>query len=123
MFAYIIIVKTRPTEDVLKTSSHLSKNATPNGRRRENLRTDCLHRDRYRCVVTHMFHRSEAYRRRRESGLLKIARDDEGKVIDIRQSGGECYDLEVAHIVLFSILCPQEGKELVRVAFSDLSIL
>lgn len=105
-FAYIIVVKTRPAEDVLITPSHLSKKATPNGQRKEKLRTDCLRRNRYRCVVTHRFHRSEAYRRPRESGLLKIAPDDEGKVIDIRQPGIECYDLEVAHIVPFCILHP-----------------
>lgn len=108
-----IIVKARHTEDVIKSPSHLSKSATPNGQRRETLRTDCLRRDRHRCVVTRFFHRPEAYRRRRESGPLKTARDDDGKVIDLRQPGGECYDLEVAHIIPFSILHSREGKELV----------
>lgn len=62
-----------------------------------------------------MFCRPEAHWRRRESGLLKIARDDEGNVIDIRQPGSECYDLEVAHTIPL-ILNPREGnKELVGV--------
>lgn len=66
-----------------------------------------------------MFHRSEAYRRGRESGPPKIAYDDDGKAIDIRQPGGECYDLEVARIIPCSIFHAGESKYLVSVAIPD----
>lgn len=93
--------RTRPAGSALRTPSHSSADASANQQRREAADELFTSRDRYRCVVSQMFCRPETHWRRRESGLLKIARDDEGNVIDIRQPGSECYDLEVAHTILW----------------------
>ena len=57
------------------------------------LRRDCLIRDKYRCVITRNFDRTEARRRVALDGPGAV--DDDGQVLD----GSSFLNLEVAHIL------------------------
>jgi HNH endonuclease len=71
------------------------------------LRRDCLIRDRYRCVTSRIFDRTEALNRVNVDG--DNAKDDDGNLL--KDDGKRAEVLEVAHILPHSLMSYNAGGQ------------
>ncbi|GAP82346.1 hypothetical protein SAMD00023353_12300090 [Rosellinia necatrix] len=97
---------------IQKFQGHCGQEYTGTESRLSLLRSECLQRDRHRCVISRRFHFSEYLSRKNNRDKYPRGAEDDDGVLVLNHGSPKPALLEVAHILPRSLVKLKEGTEL-----------